>query len=103
MRRPPMAFAFPWTASACGRYLQVSTYASATPALFDTYVEASRAVRALEALRIDSEDISIIANKSDNYPDDRPRGVAEGAELGADLGAMAGRRCSSSTASAVRS
>lgn len=59
-------------------------------ALFDSYVEASRAVRALEARGIDSEDISIIANKSDNYPEEKSNPVAQGAELGADLGAVAG-------------
>lgn len=59
-------------------------------ALFDSYVDATHAVNALEAHGINGDDISIVANKSDNYPDNEPNRVAEGAELGADLGAIAG-------------
>jgi hypothetical protein len=59
-------------------------------ALFDSYVEATEAVNALEARGIPGDDISVIANKSDNHPEQEPNRVAEGAELGADLGAVAG-------------
>jgi hypothetical protein len=59
-------------------------------ALFDSYIEASRAVRALEARGIDKEDISIIANKSDIPAEEPVKPTAEGAELGTDLGAIAG-------------
>jgi len=57
-------------------------------ALFDSYADATRAVRALEAHGIRSEDISIVAGKSDPADADKP--AAEGAEIGTDLGALAG-------------
>jgi hypothetical protein len=59
-------------------------------ALFDSYIEASRAVRALEAHGIASEDISLIANKSDVHTEETPNPTAEGAELGTGIGAIAG-------------
>jgi hypothetical protein len=58
-------------------------------ALYDTYRDARDAVHALEAIGVDSEDISIIANRSD-APEAGPTNTAEGAELGADVGAIAG-------------
>jgi hypothetical protein len=58
-------------------------------ALYDTYRDARDAVRALEAVGVDSDDISIIANRSD-APEAEPTNTAEGAELGADVGAIAG-------------
>ncbi len=58
-------------------------------ALFDSYIPAANAVRALKALGVAADDISLIANRSDTvHSDDKP--AAEGAELGADLGGIAG-------------
>ena len=59
-------------------------------ALFDTYADARRAVNALEARGIERDDISVIANKSDEIAEEPDNRVAEGAELGTDLGAIAG-------------
>jgi hypothetical protein len=58
-------------------------------ALYDTYRDARDAVRALERAGIDSDDISIIANRSDE-PEAPPTNTAEGAEIGTDVGAIAG-------------
>ena len=59
-------------------------------ALFDTYADARRAVNALEAQGIERDDISVIANKSDEIVDESDNRIAEGAELGTDIGAIAG-------------
>jgi hypothetical protein len=59
-------------------------------ALFDSYSDARRAVNALEAHGIEHDDISIIANKSDEIVEEHENRIAEGAELGTDIGAIAG-------------
>lgn len=63
--------------------------------LFDNYDDASRAVNELETAGIPRDDISIVANNSDEwYGRDRTdvdeSGAAEGAGTGAGLGALAG-------------
>jgi hypothetical protein len=59
-------------------------------ALFDSYADARRAVNALEAHGIEHDDISVIANKSDEIVEEPDNRIAEGAELGTDIGAIAG-------------
>jgi len=56
--------------------------------LFDRYEDAASAVRQLTALGIPRDDISIVANNSDNWYDDSA--TETGAEAGAGLGALAG-------------
>jgi hypothetical protein len=63
--------------------------------LFDNYNDAQRAVRELEATGIPEQDISIIANNSDNYhtaaiEDRKSSGAATGAEVGATFGTVVG-------------
>jgi hypothetical protein len=71
--------------------------------LYDTYPDAERAVRALEAAGVSHSDISIVANNSDNWysadkkvdrdrdgVDDRAEGAGKGAGIGAGLGGAAG-------------
>ena len=71
--------------------------------LYDTYPDAERAVRALEAAGVSHSDISIVANNSDNWysadkkvdrdrdgVDDRAEGAGQGAGIGAGLGGAAG-------------
>lgn len=71
--------------------------------LYDTYPDAERAVRALEAAGVSHSDISIVANNSDNWysadkkvdrdrdgVDDRAEGAGTGAGIGAGLGGAAG-------------
>jgi hypothetical protein len=60
-------------------------------ALYDSYADASAAVAALERSGIDSSDISIMANNSDNWhADDRTSDAAEDAGKGAGIGAAIG-------------
>ena len=71
--------------------------------LYDTYPNAERAVRDLEAAGVSHSDISIVANNSDNWysadnkvdrdrdgVDDRAEGAGKGAGIGAGLGGAAG-------------
>lgn len=72
--------------------------------LYDTYSDAERAVRRLEAAGVPHSDISIVANNSDNWygsstgkvdrdrdgVDDRAEGAGTGAGIGAGLGSAAG-------------
>src|SRR6188472_1744335 len=71
--------------------------------LYDTYPDAERAVRALEAAGVSHSDISIVANNSDNWwnsdnkvdrdrdgVDDRAEGAGKGAGIGAGVGGAAG-------------
>ncbi|MDO8399792.1 MAG: hypothetical protein Q7T45_18410 [Bradyrhizobium sp.] len=71
--------------------------------LYDTYPDAERAVRALEAAGVPHSEISIVANNSDNWysadkkvdrdrdgVDDRAEGAGTGAGIGAGLGGAAG-------------
>lgn len=72
--------------------------------LYDTYVDAERAVTRLEAAGVPHSDISIVANNSDNWygsrsgkvdrdrdgVDDRAEGAGTGAGIGAGLGGAAG-------------
>src|SRR3954447_6308665 len=72
--------------------------------LYDSYSDAERAVRRLEAAGVPHSDISIVANNSDNWfgsstgkvdrdrdgVDDRAEGAATGAGIGAGLGGAAG-------------
>lgn len=71
--------------------------------LYDTYPDAERAVRALEAAGVPHSDISIVANNSDSWfsgdkkvdrdrdgVDDRAEGAGTGAGIGAGIGGAAG-------------
>jgi hypothetical protein len=71
--------------------------------LYDTYADAERAVRGLEAAGVPHSDISIVANNSDNWfstdkkvdrdrdgVDDRAESAGKGAGIGAGLGGAAG-------------
>src|SRR3954470_6012037 len=72
--------------------------------LYDTYPDAERAVRRLEAAGVPHSDISIVANNSDNWygsstarvdrdrdgVDDRAEGAGAGAGIGAGIGGTAG-------------
>jgi hypothetical protein len=71
--------------------------------LYDTYADAERAVRGLEAAGVPHSDISIVANNSDNWfstdkkvdrdrdgVDDRAEGAGKGAGIGAGVGGTAG-------------
>src|SRR5215212_10493558 len=74
--------------------------------LYDTYPDAERAVRDLEAAGVPHSDISIVANNSDNWysnnggakrvdrdrdgVDDRAEGAGKGAGIGAGVGGAAG-------------
>lgn len=58
-------------------------------ALYDSYSDALEALRALDAAGVPSDDVSILANRSDALPTE-PSATAAGAELGADVGAIAG-------------
>ncbi len=71
--------------------------------LYDTYGDAERAVRGLEAAGVPHSDISIVANNSDNWfsadkkvdrdrdgVDDRAESAGKGAGIGAGLGGAAG-------------
>jgi hypothetical protein len=71
--------------------------------LYDTYPDAERAVRALEAAGVSHSDISIVANNSDSWfstdkkvdrdrdgVDDRAEAAGTGAGVGAGLGGAAG-------------
>jgi len=71
--------------------------------LYDTYPDAERAVRALEAAGVSHSDVSIVANNSDSWfsadkkvdrdrdgVDDRAEGAGTGAGIGAGLGGAAG-------------
>src|ERR1700712_1030982 len=71
--------------------------------LYDTYGDAEKAVRALEAAGVPNSDISIVANNSDNWfstdkkvdrdrdgVDDRAESAGKGAGIGAGVGGTAG-------------
>ena len=71
--------------------------------LYDSYCDAEKAVRGLEAAGIPHSDISIVANNSDNWwnsdkkpdrdrdgVDDRAEGAGKGAGIGAGVGGAAG-------------
>jgi hypothetical protein len=71
--------------------------------LYDSYSDAERAVRSLEAAGVPHSDISIVANNSDNWwngdrkvdrdrdgVDDRAEGAGTGAGVGAGVGGAAG-------------
>jgi hypothetical protein len=59
--------------------------------LFDDYQDALGAVRQLEAIGVPRDDISIVANNSDNwYRDDETSEAGEDAAAGAGLGALVG-------------
>lgn len=59
--------------------------------LFDTYDEASEAVRALKAAGIPDGDISMVASNAEGrYKVDDTEGAAEGAGAGAGIGAAVG-------------
>ncbi|RWD68710.1 general stress protein [Mesorhizobium sp.] len=59
--------------------------------LFDDYQDASDAVSELEAIGVPRDDISIVANNSDNwYRDDETSEAGEDAAAGAGLGALVG-------------
>jgi hypothetical protein len=71
--------------------------------LYDSYPDAEKAVRALEAAGVAHSDISIVANNSDSWwntdkkidrdhdsVDDRAEGAGKGAGIGAGLGGAAG-------------
>jgi hypothetical protein len=71
--------------------------------LYDTYGDAEKAVRALEAAGVPHSEISIVANNSDNWfstdkkvdrdrdgVDDRAEGAGKGAGIGAGVGGTAG-------------
>ena len=71
--------------------------------LYDTYPDAERAVRALQAAGVSHSDISIVANNSDSWfsadkkvdrdrdgVDDRAEAAGTGAGVGAGLGGAAG-------------
>src|SRR5918994_1110024 len=71
--------------------------------LYDSYSDAEKAVRGLEAAGVPHSDISIVANNSDNWwnsdkkpdrdrdgVDDRAEGAGKGAGIGAGVGGAAG-------------
>ncbi|CAN7767624.1 MULTISPECIES: general stress protein [Ensifer] len=59
--------------------------------LFDTYDQASEAVRALKAAGIPDDDISMVASNGEGrYKVDDTEGAAEGAGTGAGIGAAVG-------------
>lgn len=70
--------------------------------LYDTYSDAQKAVRGLEAAGVPHSDISIVANNSDSWygtdkvdrdgdgVDDRAEGAGKGAGIGAGVGGAAG-------------
>ena len=71
--------------------------------LYDSYADAQKAVRGLEAAGVPHSDISIVANNSDSWygtdkkvdrdrdgVDDRAEGAGKGAGIGAGLGGAAG-------------
>lgn len=70
--------------------------------LYDTYADAQKAVRGLEAAGVPHSDISIVANNSDNWysadkkdrdgdgVDDRAESAGKGAGIGAGIGGTAG-------------
>jgi hypothetical protein len=70
--------------------------------LYDNYADAKRAVQGLEAAGVPHSDISIVANNSDNWynnkkvdrdhdgVDDRAEGAGKGAGIGAGVGGAAG-------------
>jgi hypothetical protein len=71
--------------------------------LYDNYADAERAVRRLEAAGVPHNDISIVANNSENWysqnrkidrdrdgVDDRAEGAGAGAGIGAGIGGAAG-------------
>ncbi|KQU82077.1 hypothetical protein ASD00_08515 [Ensifer sp. Root31] len=59
--------------------------------LFDTYEQASEAVRALKAAGIPDDDVSMVASNAEGrYKVDDTEGAAEGAGTGAGLGAAVG-------------
>ncbi|MBZ9847996.1 hypothetical protein LB565_08360 [Mesorhizobium sp. CA14] len=59
--------------------------------LFDDYQDASDAVSELEAIGVPRDDISIVANNSDNwYRQDETSETSEDAAAGAGLGALVG-------------
>ncbi|RDL47898.1 hypothetical protein BLJAPNOD_05123 [Ensifer sp. M14] len=59
--------------------------------LFDTYDQASQAVRDLKAAGISDDDVSMVASNAEGrYGVDDPEGVAAGAGTGAGLGAAVG-------------
>jgi hypothetical protein len=71
--------------------------------LYDSYPDAEKAVRRLEAAGVPHSDISIVANNSDNWwnsdkkpdrdhdgVDDRAEGAGKGAGIGAGVGGAAG-------------
>jgi hypothetical protein len=70
--------------------------------LYDSYADAQKAVRGLEAAGVPHSDISIVANNSDNWysgkkvdrdhdgVDDRAEGAGKGAGIGAGVGGAAG-------------
>ena len=70
--------------------------------LYDSYADAQKAVRGLEAAGVPHSDISIVANNSDNWydgkkvdrdrdgVDDRAEGAGTGAGIGAGVGGAAG-------------
>src|SRR4051812_468336 len=71
--------------------------------LYDSYADAQKAVRGLEAAGVPHSEISIVANNSDNWfdankkvdrdrdgVDDRAEGAGKGAGIGAGLGGAAG-------------
>ncbi|TGS35670.1 hypothetical protein EN827_33270, partial [Mesorhizobium sp. M1D.F.Ca.ET.184.01.1.1] len=59
--------------------------------LFDDYQDASDAVSELEAIGVPRDDISIVANNSDNwYRRDETSEAGDDAAAGASLGALVG-------------
>ncbi len=70
--------------------------------LYDNYTDAQKAVQALETAGVPHSDISIVANNSDNWyndkkvdrdhdgVDDRAEGAGKGAGIGAGIGGAAG-------------
>ncbi|WP_348626785.1 general stress protein, partial [Ensifer sp. 1H6] len=59
--------------------------------LFDTYEQASEAVRALKAAGIPDDDVSMVASNAEGrYKVSDTEGAAEGAGTGAGLGAAVG-------------
>ncbi|RWC97976.1 MAG: hypothetical protein EOS32_01905 [Mesorhizobium sp.] len=58
--------------------------------LFDDYQDASDAVSELEAIGVPRDDISIVANNSDNWYRDETSEAGDDAAAGAGLGALVG-------------